>query len=167
VTRKQTILGVALLFLACLAIGVVWTLRTEPPSANPWWAGKDAKVRMEVWEPGKDMATFAMTLPKSAVDGMVALGMRTVVQIGHYDMDFRHYWREIQALPPGQRLHLATEDGSTTYVWIETPDVKLPPIRSASVDSAEAASGDTVHTIQGGVKGWTVGWTHESGTKGH
>ncbi|HYJ34169.1 MAG TPA: hypothetical protein VE326_13240 [Candidatus Binatia bacterium] len=128
-TRKQTILGVSLLFLACLGIGVIWTLRTEPPSAHPWWAGKDAKVRMEVWEPGKDMATFGMTLPKKTVDGMVALGLKSVVQVGHTDVDFRRYWRQIQALPPGEKLRIAGDEGATTYVWIETPDVNAPPVR--------------------------------------
>lgn len=131
-TRRQTILGVSILAAVCLAIGILWTLRTEPPSANPWWAGKEAKVRMEVWEPGKDMATFGMTLSKKSVDGMVALGLKTVVQVGHYDIDFRRYWRQVQALPPGERLKVPTDDGSTTYVWIETPDVKAPPLHPAA-----------------------------------
>jgi hypothetical protein len=138
VTRKQTILGVTLFSLACLAIGVIWTLRTEPPSAHPWWAGKDAKVRMEVWEPGKDMATFGMTLPKKSVDGMVALGLKTVVRVGNYDMDFRRYWKQVQALPPGEKLRLPTEDGSTTYVWIETPDVKPPAVRQPAAAPPES-----------------------------
>lgn len=131
-TRKQTILGVSLLFLVCLGIGVIWTLRTQPPSANPWWAGKDAKVRMEVWEPGKDMATFAMTLPKKSIDGMVALGLKAVVHVGNHDLDFRRHWKEIQALPPGEKYRIPGDDGETTYVWIETPDVKASPVRPAA-----------------------------------
>lgn len=126
-SRKQTILGLAVLFLACLAIGVIWTLRTEPPSQNPWWAGKEAKVRMEVWEPGKDMATFGMTLPKKTVDGMVALGLKAVVQVGHYDVDFRKHWRAVQALPPGEKYKLSENDADI-YIWIETPDVKPAPV---------------------------------------
>lgn len=138
-TRKQTILGVTALFLVCLGIGVLWTLRTQPPSVNPWWAGKDAKVRMEVWEPGKDMATFGMTLPKKTVDGMVALGMKATVKVGDYDLDFRRYWKQIQALPPGEKLTLH-DRSSTMYVWIETPDVKAPPVVPAPADSEDAGA---------------------------
>ncbi|HLQ65936.1 MAG TPA: hypothetical protein VK123_01745 [Candidatus Limnocylindrales bacterium] len=126
-TRRQTILGVSVFALACLAIGVVWTVRTQPPSAHPWWAGKDPKLRAEVWEPGKDMATVAMTMNKKTIDTMVALGVRAQVKVGEYSVDLRHYWRQIQALPPGQRLTL-DQDGAKIYVWIETSDVKLPPI---------------------------------------
>jgi hypothetical protein len=136
-TRKQTILGIAILSAACLAIGIIWTIRTEPPSGHPWWAGKDAKVRMEVWEPGKDMATVAMTLPKKTVDTMVALGMKAKMQVGEHELDIRRYWKRIQALPPGEKLRLEDEDG-TLYVWIETPDVKAPPVTPIPTDSARA-----------------------------
>lgn len=133
-TRRQTILGVTVLFLACLAIGVIWTLRTEPPSANPWWAGKNATVRIEVWKPGHDMATFGMTLPKKNVDTMVALGMKAKIEVGDYDLDLRRHWKEVQAIPPGER-YVLREGEATIYVWIETPDVKLPPITPAPADT--------------------------------
>ncbi len=60
-SRKQTVLLVSLFAFACLAIGVIWTVRTAPPSLHPWWGGKNATVRVEVWEDGKDMATVGMT----------------------------------------------------------------------------------------------------------
>lgn len=131
-TRRQTILGVTLFFLACLGIGIIWTLRTEPPSGTPWWAGKDAKVRIEVWEPGKDMATVGMTFPKKSVDAMVALGMKARIEVGDYDLDIRRHWKQVQALPPGERLTLREND-ATIYVWIETADVKPPPIAPPTV----------------------------------
>ena len=49
-TRKQTIILVSLLAFVSLAIGVIWTLRTDPPSHRTWWAGKNPYVRVEVWE---------------------------------------------------------------------------------------------------------------------
>lgn len=133
-TRRQTILGVTVFFLACLAIGVIWTLRTEPPSANPWWAGKDAKVRIEVWEPGRDMATVGMTFPKKNVDAMVALGVKAKIEVGRHHLDIRDHWRQVQSLPPGERLVLH-EDDATIYVWIETPDMKPPPLGPAPQDT--------------------------------
>lgn len=133
-TRKQTFLGLGLLLLVCLAIGVAWTLRTEPPTANPWWAGKDAKVRIEVWEPGKEMATFAATFPKGTVDAMVALGMKAKIEVGHYDVDMREHWRKVQSLPPGEKLTIP-DDEATIYIWIETPDMKAPPVRPGAAES--------------------------------
>ena len=126
-TRRQTILGVTLFAAVCLGLGIIWTVRTQPPSGHPWWAGKNPKVRMEVWEPEKDMATVGMTLPKKTVDAMVAMGMKAKIQVGDYSVDIRHYWRQVQALPPGERLTL-DQDGAKIYVWIETSDVKPPPI---------------------------------------
>jgi hypothetical protein len=123
VTRRQTILALSIFFFACLAIGVIWTLRTEPPSGHPWWAGKEAKVRIEVWEPGKDIPTVGMTLPKRTVDTMVALGMKGEIQAGNHSLDLREHWKRIQALPPGQKLRIEDNE-ATMYVWIETPDVK-------------------------------------------
>ena len=58
---------------------------------------------------------------------MVAIGMRAQIKVGDYSVDLRHHWRQVQALPPGERLTLE-QDGATMYVWIETPDVKPPPI---------------------------------------
>ena len=129
-SRKQTILAVGLFAFVCLAIGIIWTLRTEPPSANPWWAGKDAKVRVEVWEPGKEMATVAMTLPKKTVDTMVALNVKATIEMGHHEVDIREHWRHIQALPRGEKLTIRDKE-ATIFVWIETPDMKADSARAA------------------------------------
>ena len=137
-TRRQTILALSIFAFACLAIGVIWTLRTEPPSGHPWWAGKEAKVRFEVWEPGKDMPTVGMTLPKRTVDTMVALGMKGKIQAGNHSLDLREHWKQIQALPPGQKLRIE-DDEATIYVWIETPDVK-PPAGTPSDTAATSSS---------------------------
>jgi hypothetical protein len=140
VTRRQTILGLSIFAFLCLAAGIIWTLRTEPPSAHPWWAGKEAKVRIEVWEPGKDMPTVGMTLPKRTVDTMVALGMKGKIQAGHHSLDLREHWRKIQALPPGEKLKIEDYE-ATMYVWIETPDMK--PVSSARPDSFHTAMSDS------------------------
>ena len=131
-TRKQTLLGVGILAAVCLAIGIVWTLRTAPPSANPWWAGKDAKVRVEVWEPGKDMATVGMTLPKKTVDTMVAFGMKATISAGDHKLDLRDHWKQVQALPKGEKLVIHDREG-TLYVWIETPDMRADSTRAAEL----------------------------------
>jgi hypothetical protein len=141
VTRRQTILAVSIFAFLCLAAGIIWTLRTEPPSAHPWWAGKDAKVRIEVWEPGKDMPTVGMTLPKRTVDTMVALGMKGKIQAGNHSLDLREHWKRIQALPPGEKLKIEDNE-ATMYVWIETPDSKPPSgIPPDSVSDSTAVSG--------------------------
>ena len=137
-TRRQTIVGITIFSVVCLAIGVIWTLRTQPPSGSPWWAGKDPKVRFEVWEPGKDMATVGMTLPKKSVDTMVALGMKAKIQVGDYSLDIQQHWKRIQALPPGQRLALQ-DDGATLYAWIETSDVKPAPVTPYDSTAADSA----------------------------
>ena len=139
-TRRQTILALSIFFFVCLLIGVIWTLRTEPPSAHPWWAGKEAKVRIEVWEPGKDMPTVGMTLPKRTVDTMVALGMKGKIQAGRHSLDLREHWRKIQALPPGEKFKIEDYE-ATIYVWIETPDMKPPS--GVPPDSGHAAPSDS------------------------
>jgi hypothetical protein len=127
-SRKKTILVVSLFALSCLAIGTIWTLRTEPPSLNPWWAGKDAKVRIEVWEEGKDMATVAMTLNKRTLDAMVAFGMSPTFEIDDGDkFQLKRVWKQVQSLPPGKRLQLR-EDEATIYIWIEAKGIKPPAI---------------------------------------
>ena len=139
-TRRQTIIGVGVFAFLCLAIGIIWTLRTEPPSANPWWAGKEAKVKIEVWEPGKDMPTVAMTLPKRTIDTMIAIGMRSRIEVGHHSVDFRQYWKRIQSQPPGVKTQIQ-EDEATILVWIETPDSKQTPgIPPDSIPDSTATS---------------------------
>lgn len=138
-SRKQTILLVSLFALGCLAIGVIWTLRTSPPEHRAWWAGKSPRVRAEVWEPGKDMATVGMTFRKSTLDGMIGLGISPTVDVDHgKQFKFKRLWKELQALPPRKRL-MMRENDATLYLWIETDDVKLPPLTAEAVASDSAA----------------------------
>ncbi len=140
-SRKQTVLFVSLFALACLAVGVIWTVRTAPPSLNPWWGGKNATVRVEVWEDGKDMATVGMTFKKKTLDAMIAFGMSPTVDVDHgKQFHFKRVWRDLQALPPRQRLTMR-ENGATLYMWIETDDVKPPPLTPPSAaDTTNAAA---------------------------
>ena len=144
-SRKQTVLLVSLFALTCLAIGVVWTLRVAPPSLNPWWAGKNTRVRVEVWERGKDLATLGMTFKKKTLDAMIAFGMSPTVRIDDADhaekFHFKRVWKELQALPPRQRL-VMREDDATVYMWIETDDIKPPPLTAEFVATDSSAGFD-------------------------
>ena len=143
-SRKQTILLVSLFSLSCLAIGVIWTLRVAPPSLHPWWGGKNARVRAEVWEQGKDMATVGMTFKKQTLDTMIAFGMSPTVDVEDgKKFRFKAIWKELQALPPRQRL-VRHENGATLYMWIETDDIKPPPLTQESV-AADSETGSTFY----------------------
>lgn len=133
-TRKQTIILVSLLAFVSLAIGVIWTLRTDPPSHRTWWAGKNPNVRVEVWEPGKEMATVGMTFKKKALDAMIGFGMSPTFDVDHHGKKFRfkHVWKELQALPPRERI-VMREDEGTIYLWMETDDIKPPPLTAEAV----------------------------------
>src|SRR3989442_957133 len=61
---RRTVIWLGALVVVSLAIGVFWTIRLAPPSPSPWWWGKDPEFHVEVWEPGKELATVAMTVPK-------------------------------------------------------------------------------------------------------
>lgn len=111
-------LGVGLLLLICLAIGIYWTKRLDIPNPRPWWYGKNAVVRMEVWEPGKDMATFAMTMPKKTLDTMYALGVKSTIEVEGRHIQLRSIWKDLQRLPKGEKLRF-TEEGSVMVMWIE------------------------------------------------
>jgi len=141
-SRKQTILLVSIFALACLAIGVIWTVRVAPPAGRPWWAGKDARVRVEVWEPGKDLATVGMTFKKKTLDTMIAFGVSPTVDVEKVEkFQFKRVWKELQALPPRERL-VMHENEATIYMWIETDDVKPPPLKPGSV-SGDSSAGAT------------------------
>ena len=90
-------------------IGIYWTSRLEIPNPKPWWYGKDAVVRMEVWEPGKDMATFAMTMPKKTLDTLYGLGMKSSIDVDGRDIKLRSIWKDLQRLPKGEKLRIAEE----------------------------------------------------------
>ena len=116
-TRKFW-LGVGLLLLISLVIGLYWTARLDIPNPKPWWYGKDTVVRVEVWEPGKDMATFAMTMPKKTLDAMYGLGMKSSIDVDGQDIDLRSIWKDLQRLPKGEKLRFA-EEGNVVVMWIE------------------------------------------------
>jgi len=141
-TRKFW-LGVGLLLLICFAIGLYWTVRLDIPSPKPWWYGKDAVVRIEVWEPGKDMATFAATMPKKTLDTMYGLGVKSAIEVDGQDINLRSIWKDLQRLPKGEKLRFAQE-GNVVVMWIEekgehgTAEPQMNP-----ADHGEPAPADT------------------------
>ena len=125
--RWRFLLAMALGALVCLAIGVIWTNRLDVPSPQPWWYGKKAVVRVEVWEPGKDMATFAMTMPKGPLDAMYALGLKGSIDLDHRrQIELKGVWKRLQRLPRGEKLTIEQEDGTVT-MWIEAQDGERTP----------------------------------------
>ena len=120
--RLKYLAAIVLGALACLAIGIIWTARLDVPSPQPWWYGKKAVVRVEVWEPGRDMATFAMTMPKSTLDAMYALGLKGSINLDHgRDVELKGVWKRLQRLPRGEKLTIE-EEGATVTFWIEVPE---------------------------------------------
>jgi len=111
----------------CLAIGIIWTVRLDVPSPPPWWYGKNAVVRFEVWEPGKDMATVAGTIPKGPLDAAYAFGFKADVSLDdNHRVELKRVWRKLQRLPKGEKLTYE-EEGARIDLWI---DVKGAPAGS-------------------------------------
>ena len=137
--QRKFWIALALGLLVCLGIGFYWTARLDIPSPKPWWYGKNAVVRVEVWEPGKDMATFAMTMPKKTLDTMHALGLKSTIGLdsGH-SLKIQDVWGQIQRLPQGQRLHISERDADV-YIWIEEKGAKADTTWTPARDSAQAA----------------------------
>jgi len=116
---SKTLIGLLIFF--CLAVGIFWTLRLNPPSPMPWWWRKDAQIHVEVWEPGKDMATVAMTMPKKTFDTMFALGMPAMISAHGHKIYLNELRSRLDRLPRGQKLKV--EDGdATVYVWIDVKE---------------------------------------------
>ena len=109
---------IAALIAVSLAIGVFWTIRTAPPSPKPWWVGKDTDFHVEIWEPGKSLATVAMTVPKRTVDAMYAFGLKSTISTDHHKVYLNQIRSQVEVLPRGQKLTLH-EDGATINVWLE------------------------------------------------
>ncbi len=125
--RWKFLTAIVLGALVCLGIGIIWTIRLDVPSPQPWWYGKKAVVRLEVWEPGKDMATFAMTMPKAPLDAMYALGLKGRIDINDgREIELKGVWKRLQRLPQGEKLTIE-QDGSTATMWIETRDGEPTP----------------------------------------
>ena len=102
-----------------LAIGVFLTIRTAPPSPMPWWWGKDPDFHVEVWEPGKEMATVAMTMPKKTVDTMFAFGLKSTVAAGSHKVHLSEVRSQGERLPRGEKLKIQDQE-ATIYVWLDT-----------------------------------------------
>ena len=132
-------IALALGLLVCIGIGYAWTARLDIPNPKPWWYGKDTVVRVEVWEPGKDMATVGVTMPKKALDYMHVFDLKSDVGIGQdRHIDLNELWGQIQRLPKGHRLHLAEEEADV-YVWIEEKGTPADSTWRRSQDSTSAA----------------------------
>ena len=117
--RRNIFLLLGALLLLCLAIGMIWTARLDIPSPKPWWYGKPVIVRIEVWEPGNEMATFAMSMPKWSLDAMYALRLKGEIELNDdRKVDLRGIWKQLQRLPKGQKLKI-TDREATVYFSIE------------------------------------------------
>jgi len=118
VSRRGIVL-ISLLIVFSLAIGIFWTIRLSPPSPTPWWWGKNPNIHAEVWEPGQDMATVAMRMPKSFFDTVVALGLPAKIKVhSAHEIRLNAIWKQLERLPRGQKLKLEQE-GATVYLWID------------------------------------------------
>lgn len=135
--RGKAALWIGLLVVVSLAIGVLWTIRTAPPAGpKPWWWGKDPQFHVEVWEPGKQDATVAMTMPKKTVDALVGLGLKSSVSAGKYKVTLNQVRAEVERLPRGQWITMH-EEGATIYVWLDVKGSD-PPVRPPKPVSSQA-----------------------------
>lgn len=116
--RRAGIIWIGALIVLSLAIGVFWTIRTAPPSPKPWWWGKNPDFHVEVWEPGKDMATVAMTMPKKTVDTMFAFGLKSSISAGNHKVYLSAVRSQVERLPRGEKLKVQ-QDSATIYVWLD------------------------------------------------
>ncbi|HEX5029835.1 MAG TPA: hypothetical protein VFY90_06855 [Tepidiformaceae bacterium] len=132
-------IALALGLLVCLGIGYAWTARLDIPNPKPWWYGRSTVVRVEVWEPGKEMATVGVTMPKKALDYMHALNLKSEIGLDHgYRVNIDELWSKIQRLPKGQRLHLSEEEADV-YVWIEEKGTPTDSTWRPPMDSTKGA----------------------------
>lgn len=119
-SRKKTIIAVSLFVAGCLAVGTLWTLWVDVPLRVAAKTPRSAKLRIEVWEPGHDMATVSMSLPKRPIDTMLAFGFDPKVSIDDRGaFKLKQLIRDAQALPPGKRLEYHDRD-ATMFVWIDS-----------------------------------------------
>lgn len=116
--RRAGIIWIGALIVVSLAIGVFWTIRTAPPSPAPWWWGKNPDFHVEVWEPGKEMASVAMTMPKKTIDAMFAFGLKSSISAGNHKIYLNSLRSKIERLPRGEKLEI--KDGEATiYIWLD------------------------------------------------
>jgi hypothetical protein len=123
-TALYVVLGA---FVLAAVIAVVVNQRLDYPKERPWWAGRDPVVRLQAWEPGKDMPTVSMTIPKRTLDRMVALGFPPTITIGEgNELKFVSVWHDLQRLPRGQKLRFHDTE-ATVFLWIEPRGEPMPP----------------------------------------
>src|SRR5262245_25288751 len=137
--KRSFWIALALGLLVCLGIGYWWTARLDLPNPQPWWYGKDVVVRVQVWEPGKDMATVSMTMPKKAMDWAHAFSVKSDIEIGsdrHFNIN--EVWGRVQRLPKGEKLHIE-DDEADLYVWIEEKGTPPDSTWRPPVDSTNSA----------------------------
>lgn len=136
-------LWILLLAVVSLAIGVVYTMRTAPPSPKPWWWAKNADFHVEVWEAGKEDATVAMTMPKKTVDALVAFGLKSSVSAGHHKVYLSEVRAQVERLPRGEWVTMHDNE-ATIYVWLDTKDsptpVRPPKPYGTAADSTDSPS---------------------------
>ena len=102
-----------------LLIGLLVSRRLDAPMKGAWWRGKNTVVRVQVWEPGKDLPTVSMTLPKKTLDRMVGFGVPSEISVGDSrKIEFKSFWHDLQRLPKGQKMRFE-EDSTTVLIWIE------------------------------------------------
>ena len=115
-TARLIILGA---FVLAAVIAVIITQRLDYPKERPWWAGRNPVVRIQVWEPGKEMPTVSMTLPKRTLDQMVAFGFPPTISVGERnEVRFEKVWHDLQRLPRGRKIRFEDEEG-VVLLWIE------------------------------------------------
>ncbi|MGE5176365.1 MAG: hypothetical protein ACM3JJ_08320 [Hyphomicrobiales bacterium] len=120
--RKKTILAVSLFAAVCLGIGILWTVWIDGPLRAAAKTPAQAKLHIEVWEPGKDMATVSMTVPKRHFDTMIAFGLDPKIVVDHLgEIKMKDLVRQVDALPPGKRLEV-DDRGGRMYVWVDLGD---------------------------------------------
>jgi hypothetical protein len=123
---RKFLLAIVLGAFVCLAIGIIPDARLDVPLPSRGGT-EEAVVHLEVWEPGKDMATFAMTLPKGPLDAMYALGLKGSINLNHgREIELKGIWKRLQRLPRGEKLTIEQEGGTAT-MWIEVPDGERTP----------------------------------------
>lgn len=120
-----------------LLIGLLVSRRLDAPAKGAWWRGKDTVVRVQVWEPGRDMPTVSMTFPKKTLDRMVAFGVPSEISVGRSQLEFKSFWHDLQRLPKGRKMRIEDEDSTTVLIWIQERG------KGAEPDSAPGALPDS------------------------
>lgn len=138
--RRQAFLLIGIVLLIGLVIGFLWSSRLDAPR-DAWWQGKNVYVHVEVWEPGREIATLGMTVPKSVLDFLRGAGLPTAISIGDdggsMRVEFDDFWKRLQRLKEGERLTYEEND-ATIQIWMDRNERRIPPHRSKERLDSEA-----------------------------